>query len=242
MGRIIARRLAGRGAKVALFDVNEAGMQETVDGNDRLVAYRCDISSVPEIEARLAEVEQDLGAVDHLVHAAALMPGHQLMDQDHASLERLFRINFFGTVYMVKAVLPGMLARNSGRVIVFGSVAGHALVPRMGGYCATKSAVNTYMEVLQNELRNSAVNIHLVCPPAVNTPLVDQTLATDTPGSIIEAKKAGRLSDPEKIVDAIDRGVAKNKAIIYPGEARLLLLWHALFPGLWWKTVLNFER
>jgi short-subunit dehydrogenase len=112
----------------------------------------------------------------------------------------------------------------------------------MGGYCATKSAVNTYMEVLQNELRNSGVRVHLVCPPAVNTPLIDQTLATDSPGSIIEAKKSGRLSDPEKIVDAIEKGVQKGKDIIYPGEARLLMLWHTLFPRLWWKVVLKFEK
>ena len=112
----------------------------------------------------------------------------------------------------------------------------------MGAYCATKSAVNTYMEVLQNEIRGSGVHAHLVCPPAVNTPLIDQTLATDAPGSILESKKSGRLADPQKIVDAIDKGVAKNKDIIYPGEAKLLLLWHALFPGLWWKVVLKFEK
>ena len=61
--------------------------------------------------------------------------------------------------------------------IAFGSIAGHALVPNMGAYCATKSAVNTYMEVLHNELRHTNINIHLVCPPAVNAPLIDQTLS-----------------------------------------------------------------
>ena len=51
-----------------------------------------------------------------------------------------------------------------------------------------------------------------------------------------------RLADPEKIVDAIDKGVASGKAVIFPGEARLLYLWHALFPRLWWKTVLHYEK
>jgi short-subunit dehydrogenase len=112
----------------------------------------------------------------------------------------------------------------------------------MGGYCATKAAVNAYIEVLQNELRRSGVRAHLVCPPAVNTPLVDQTIATDSPGSIIEARKNGRLADPEKIVDAIEKGVAKDRDIIYPGEAKLLYLWRALLPRLWWKTVMHFEK
>ena len=76
----------------------------------------------------------------------------------------------------------------------------------------------------------------------MNTPLIDQTIATDTPGSILEAKKTGRLADPEKMIDAIEKGVRKDKDIIYPQEAKLLYLWRALLPKLWWKTVMNFEK
>jgi NAD(P)-dependent dehydrogenase (short-subunit alcohol dehydrogenase family) len=242
MGQIIARRLAADGARVAIFDVNDEGLQATAAEADTITAFHCDISSLEEVEARVAEVVQTLGAIDLLVHAAALMPSHKLLDHSHEGMERLFRINYFGTTYMVRAVLPAMLARKSGRIIAFGSIAGIALVPKMGAYCATKAAVNAYMEVLQNEIRGSGVHAHLVCPPAVNTALIDQTLATDSPGSIVEARKNGRLADPEKIVSAIEKGVAKNRDIIYPGEARLLYLWRALFPGLWWKTVMHFEK
>ena len=242
MGRIIALRLAARGAKVAIFDVNEEGLEETVSMASGISSWRCDISSIEDVEAKVAEVASALGPIDHLVHAAALMPSHQLMNETHESMERLFRINYFGTTYLVKTALPAMIKRKSGRIIIFGSVAGHALVPHMGAYCATKAAVNTYVEVLQNEIRDTGVNVHLVCPPAVNTPLIDQSLETDSAGSMREAKESGRLADPEKIVDAIDKGVAKNKDIIYPGEARLLMLWHALFPKLWWKVVLKFEK
>ena len=241
MGRIMALRLARQGARVAIFDLNEQGLEETAAAFDAITPFRCDISDPEEIERRVQEVNEQLGPIDTLVHAAALMPGHRLTDETHESMERLFRINYFGTTYMIKAVLPAMLERKSGRIIAFGSIAGVALVPKMGAYCATKAAVNAYVEVLQNELKASGVRVHLVCPPAVNTPLVDQTLATDAPGSILESKKSGRLSDPEKIVDAIEKGVRKNRDIIYPGEARLLYLWRALFPGLWWKTVLKFE-
>jgi NAD(P)-dependent dehydrogenase (short-subunit alcohol dehydrogenase family) len=242
MGRICALRLAKQGARVAIFDLNEEGLAATVAEEPSIISFRCDISKLEEVQRQVEAVESQLGPVDHLVHAAALMPGHALVDHTPEKLEFLFQVNFFGTVYMIKTLLPGMMARNSGRMIVFGSIAGHAFVPKMGGYCATKAAVNTYVECLLNETRDSAVNIHLVCPPAVNTPLVDQTISTDTPGSIIEAKKNNRLADPEKIVDAIEKGVAKNRDVIYPGEARLLLYWKTLFPKLWWKTVLSFEK
>ena len=242
MGQIIARRLAQQGAKVAIFDVNEQGLRDTAAEQDNITGFRCDISSLEDVESRVAEVAATVGPIDLLVHAAALMPSHKLIDHSHEGMEKLFRINYFGTTYIVRAVLPAMLERGNGRIIAFGSIAGTALVPKMGGYCATKAAVNAYMEVLQNEIRDSGVRAHLVCPPAVNTPLMDQTLATDSPGSIIEAKEKGRLADPEKIVDAIEKGVKKDRDIIYPGEARLLYLWRALLPRLWWKVVMNFEK
>jgi NAD(P)-dependent dehydrogenase (short-subunit alcohol dehydrogenase family) len=242
MGQITARRLARQGAKVAIFDVNDKGLQDTAAESDNITAFRCDISNLQEVEAKVAEVTTALGPVELLVHAAALMPGHALIDHTHEDMERLFRINYFGTTYMVRAVLPAMMERGRGRMIVFGSIAGVALVPKMGAYCATKAAVNAYIEVLQNEIRKSGVRVHLVCPPAVNTPLVDQTMATDTPGSIVEAKKSGRLGDPEEMIDAIEKGVKKDRDIIYPKEAKMLYLWRALLPKLWWKVVMNFEK
>lgn len=242
MGQIAARRLAAQGAKVAIFDVNEEALAATAAEADNITAFRCDISNLSEVEAKVAEVEQSLGPVDLLLHAAALMPSFQLSEHTHDNMERLFRINYFGTTYMVRAVLPAMTARGTGRIVTFGSIAGVAPVPKMGAYCATKAAVNVYMEVLQNEIRNTGVRAHLVCPPAVNTPLVDQTINTDTPGSILEAKKSGRLADPEKMIDAIEKGLRKDKDIIYPGEARFLYFWRALLPSLWWKTVMRFEK
>lgn len=242
MGQIYARRLASQGAKVAIFDVNQQGLDDTAAASDQITAFHCDISSLEDVNTKVAQVAKQLGPVDVLIHAAALMPAHTLAEHTHEGMETLFRVNYFGTTYMVRAVLPSMVERQTGRIIAFGSIAGIALVPKMGAYCATKAAVNAYIEVLQNEIRDTGVRAHLVCPPAVNTPLMDQTLNSDTPGSMKESKEKGRLADPEKIIDAIEKGVAKDKDIIYPGEAKFLYLWRALAPKLWWKTVMNFEK
>jgi len=242
MGRIIALRLAGRGARVAAFDLNEEGLARLAAASPNITPFRCDIADRSAVDGMLGRVAAELGTVELLVHAAALMPSHRLIDETDESLQRLFGINFFGTTHMVRAVLPAMLERGRGRIVCFGSVAGTALVPKMGAYCATKAAVNAWAEVLQNEIRSTGVRLHLVCPPAVNTPLIEQTVATDTPGSIVNARQTGRLADPEKIIDAIEKGVARDRDIIYPGEARLLYLWRALLPRLWWKTVMSFEK
>lgn len=242
MGRIFAQRLAGQGAVVAAVDLNEAGLGELANSGGAVHPFRCDISDLEDIRACIAAIESRLGQVEHLVHAAALMPAHALKDHSIEQVEFLFRVNFFGTVYMIKTLLPGMLDRGGGSMVLFGSIAGVALVPKMGVYCATKSAVNSYVECLQNEIRGSGVKVHLVCPPAVNTPLIDQTIDTDAPGSIREARQSGRLADPEKIVSAVEKGVARGKDIIYPGEAWWLMVWKTLLPRLWWRTVLSFEK
>ena len=109
---------------------------------------------------------------------------------------------------------------------------------RMAGFGQPVAVISNSSSKLIEPIR---VAVGTTRGSAVNTPLIDQTIATDSPGSIIESKKSGRLADPEKIIDAIDKGVAKGKWVIYPGEARLLMLWHTRFPGLWWKTVLKFE-
>ena len=242
MGRIIALRLARAGARVAIFDLDAAGMAAVAAEVDGIQTYSCDIACAQQVQEGVAEVTAQWGQVDQLVHAAALMPSHALKDHDTDAVLRLLAVNFAGTLHIVKAVLPQMLARDCGQIIVFGSVAGLAMLPKMGAYCASKAAVNVYVETLHYELAATGVSAHLVCPAAVNTPLIEQSLATDTPASLVDAQAAGRLADPEKIIDALEKGVAKGKAVVYPGEARWLQLWHALFPRLWWRALLYFEK
>lgn len=242
MGRVIALRLANQGTKVAIFDLNDEGLASTAAESANITAYRCDIAKQEEVEQQVAQVVTDLGPIDRMVHAAALMPSRSLQHHAPEDIMRLTQVNYAGTLYMIHSVLGDMLARNSGELVIFGSIAGQALVPRLGAYCATKAAVNSYVECLINELAHTPLRIFLVCPPAVNTPLVDQTMEIDTPGSLIEAKKSGRLASPDSVVDAIDKGMEKNRNIIYPGEARWLYLLHALAPKLWWKMVMYFEK
>ena len=95
MGRIIARRLAERGARVAIFDVNAAGMAETAGDRDRITPYHCDISDSAIVSDVVNRVAAELGPVDLLAHAAALMPSHKLADETNEGMERLFQINYF---------------------------------------------------------------------------------------------------------------------------------------------------
>ncbi|MCB1631563.1 MAG: SDR family oxidoreductase [Pseudomonadales bacterium] len=242
MGRISALRLAASGAQVAILDMNEAALAETAARFPNIRALRCNVADQEQVQACVAAVERDLGAIDRLTHAAGIMPSHTVMDTTFEQAQRLIEVNYYGTLHMIGAVVPAMLARNRGDVILFGSVSATALTPHLGAYAASKAAVNVIGETLANELGHTALRIAVVMPPAVNTPLMQQSLATDAAQALREANTSGRLNDPEKIVDQIETAFERGRKAIYPGEAKLLEIWHTLAPRSWWKTVLKYEK
>jgi NAD(P)-dependent dehydrogenase (short-subunit alcohol dehydrogenase family) len=241
MGRICALRLAQQGIKVAVFDMDEAGMKETASSADNIYCFKCDVANSEEVVTNVRQVIDQLGPIDRLTHAAAIMPSRAIINEDVASVNRMMNINFGGTLNLVTAVLPAMLARNSGEIVLFGSVIGEAMLPNLGAYSASKAAVNVYGETLAWELDKTGINVHVVYPSGVDTPLVDQAMQQDVPKSIAYGKDNGQLSKPEDIIDAIDEGIKKGRKRIYPCGSRKLSLWHSLMPKLWWKVMLKFQ-
>ena len=242
MGRICALRMAKQGMQVAIFDMNEAGMEETAAHSDNIHCFKCDVSNWDSVQTKVKLVIDKLGPIDRLVHAAAILPSRTLVNDEAENVIRMMNIDFGGTVHIVKAILASMLARDSGEMILFGSVAGESMLPNLGSYCASKAAVNVYAETLAWELHKTGVNVHVIYPSGVDTPLVEQALVVDVPKSIARGKESGKLSDPEDIVDAIEQGIAKGQKRIYPCGSRKFSLWHALMPNLWWKVLLKFEE
>ena len=153
------------------------------------------------------------------------------------------RVNYDGTVNLVYATLPAMIARGRGDLIVFSSVAAHALAPSLGAYCATKAAVNAFVEVLINENAASDVRIHLTCPPLVDTPLLQQAFDTTPPRWLQKGLDRKIAARPEDVVDAIERAIERGQTISYPGTmAKGLYGMRRLAPGLLWKLLLREER
>lgn len=241
MGQLSATRLAEQGVRVAAVDLNEEGLKETASRSSNITTFTCDVSDAQQVEAMVAAVREQLGPIDRLTHAAAIMPGGALLDMPSERINRMMAINYGGTVNVSKAVLPGMLERGSGDMILFGSMAGDVLTHNLGAYSATKSATNTYAEILYRENKDSGIRFLLVCPPAVNTPLVNQALEGG-PKSLRQSREAGRLSPPEKILDAIEQALEKGKWVVRPGEAAVLTWIRRLAPGLLWRLMEKSNR
>lgn len=238
MGRITVRQLTKQGAQVAVLDMNEAALAELAAENSRIHPFKCDVSDNADVARVVEAVESTVGPIDRVVHCAAIMPNHRLLDMAPEAVMRLMNINYGGTVNIVLNTLPRLLARRSGDLVVYGSLAGYVPATNIGAYNASKAATVAFMEVLMRENANQGVRMLLVNPPAVNTPLIQQALDTAGPKNLRDAHAKGRLADPDFIVSETEKALEKGTQILFPGaEAKILSIWRRIAPGLLWKAI-----
>lgn len=236
MGRLAARRLAATGARVAAVDVNEEGLAETARGQDGIRAYAADVTDARAVAGLVERVESELGPIDRVMNAAAIMPTGRLLDQDVDLIRRIMDINYAGTVAVCQAALPRMLARGRGDLVNFASVAGWLPTLHFGAYNASKFAVVAYTEVLAHENAKQGVRFACVCPPPVATPLLEQ------------AKSRPRILDevppirPEAVLDAIERDLERGRLMVFPDRnAWASVFFRRLLPAVTWKQIHRIE-
>ena len=236
MGRLAARRLASGGAAVAALDVNETGLRETRGDDARIQAYPTDVTDARAIADTVRRIESELGPIDRVMNAAAIMPTDRLLAQDADLVNRIMAINYGGTVNVTYAVLPGMIERRSGDLVNFASVAGWMPALHFGAYNASKFAVVAFTEVLAHESRGSGVRFACVCPPPVATPLLDQAKS--------QPKVLSQLPpiQPETVLDAIERDLERGKLMVYPDRNAAITVWlRRHLPGLLWRNIHRVE-
>lgn len=225
MGRLLAERLAGRGVHVHALDRDAEGLTALADGTGGIEPHPVDVTAAEGLEAVLKPLAP---TTDLLVTAAAVGHTGRLEETAVSTFSRLITINYLGTVNTVAAILPAMTQRRRGRIVIFASMAGWVPAAGVGPYCATKSAVLTYAEVLRDETAASGIKVTCVCPPAVDTPLLD---------AMPEFKSgSSRLAKPlsaATVIDAIEEAVSRDRFWVFP-DSLSKVLWRArrFTPGL----------
>ncbi|MBF6333907.1 SDR family NAD(P)-dependent oxidoreductase [Nocardia transvalensis] len=239
MGRIVAQRLAAAGYRVAAVDLNETGLAETARHSPNTSTYVCDVSDTDAVQATVEKVRADLGQIDHVVHAAGFARVGGTLTQDISEVRRLIEVNYLGTVNVCQAVIPAMRNAGSGTVVLFASMAGWLSSPGLAAYAASKFAVIGYVDALYQELHGSGVRLLCVCPPHVETPFLEGVRAVDP------AVLAGRSGmSPEKVVDAMEKALAKSKMPLYifPGQAHVMVLARRFTPNLLRKQIIRLVK
>lgn len=238
MGKISTKRLAADGIHVAAVDVNEEGLNELKQESNNISVFPCDLSDTKAVQEMVRQVQVEVGSIDRVTNAGGIMPFGKVADLSADSINQLMRINYEGTVNITTSVLPSMLEKNSGQIILFGSIAGTCPEVNMSAYCASKAAVNMYGEILAKELEETNIRVLLVCPAITDTPLMRFVDETDAPESIKKSVQKGVLNDPEDVVTAIENDLLTDKVVCYPTpDALYAIRIRRFFPNYWWKLI-----
>src|SRR5262249_24293330 len=173
IGRQLALTLAGEGAAVAALDLRTEPLQalEAELSGKPMGWAVADITDRAALDAAVAKLSERLGPVDLLIASAGVGIEPSALDFHAADFETIIRVNLIGVANSIAAVLPGMLARKSGHLVVMSSLASYRGLPLMAAYCASKSGVNALMDALRVELRSSGIVTTTICPGWIRTPL-----------------------------------------------------------------------
>jgi NAD(P)-dependent dehydrogenase (short-subunit alcohol dehydrogenase family) len=205
IGRGIALEAAGRGARVAIADVNDARLAETLAelqaiGTDS-IAVHCDVTSDAEVDALRDEVIERWGHVDLLCNnagVAVMGPAERVLMEDW---EWILQINVLGIVRMVRAFVPGMLERGTGHVVNTASVAGiWAYTWDAAPYITSKFAAYGLSEALARRLHPHGVGVSVLCPGLVTTNLGENARFSGVP----EGQEGQWLYFPPEMLDPVE--------------------------------------
>jgi 2-dehydro-3-deoxy-L-rhamnonate dehydrogenase (NAD+) len=171
IGAGIARRLAAEGARLSLWDVDEAGLGRS--GAAHTVTL--DVTDADAVQRAAEATAAALGKIDILVASAGITgPNHPAWEYPVAAWDRVIDINLNGVFYCCHAVVPFMLANGYGRIVNIASIAGKEGNPNASAYSASKAGVIGLTKSLGKELAATEVRVNCVTPAAVKTPIFEQ--------------------------------------------------------------------
>jgi short-subunit dehydrogenase len=235
IGRQVALEALRRGARVAAVDLNETTLTETAtmaDAGDRVSTHVLNIADRAGVAALPSAVTDRFGSVDGLIHCAGIIqPFARVKDLDDATIERVFAVNWWGTLYLTRAFLPVLLARPEGHIVNVSSMGGFLPVPGQTIYGASKAAVKLLTEGLHSECAGTNVHVTVVFPGAVATNITANS-GVDVPISGADAEAmASRTMPADKAARIILDGMERNAyRVLVGGDAKLMDRLYRLSP------------
>ena len=251
IGRALANELAQRGAHLALSDIDDAGLAETVaqcEGRGvKITSHHVDVSDRAAVEAWAEQVVADHGKVNLIVNNAGVALGATIESVSYEDFEWLFDINFWGVVYGTKAFLPYLKASGEGHVVNLSSVFGLISVPSQSAYNAAKFAVRGFSDALRMELEieGAPVSVTTIHPGGIKTNIaknarIDPSLEkmTGDPEKARRDFEKAFVTSPEKAARQILAAVQRDRrrALIGP-DAKAIDFVSRLPAGLYQRIV-----
>lgn len=247
IGRALALTLKQNGASLALSDIDENGLAETLDllgeRTNQIMHDRLDVSDASAIPLYADKVKAALGSADYVFNVAGIARVGTFEHSPLSSLETVMNVNFYGVVRMSKAFLE-QLKETRGGLVNISSIFGIIGFPGQADYCASKFAVRGFSETLAQEMENYGVSVSCVHPGGVATNIARNAVMDKNPlpSKTREEMDAGfdaaAITSAEKAADIILRGTAKKRRRIIVGkDASSVQIISRLFPSTYAKIM-----
>lgn len=233
IGVHVARALAREGVNLALAARSAEGLDrvrtEVTGMGVKAVSIPTDVSDRGQLEGLVDQAEAELGPPDILVNNAGIEAPHAYQDYPPEEIEALITINLLAPMLLTRLVLPGMLERRRGHIVVMASLAGKGAFPYEVPYSASKAGLVKFVHTLRSELIDEPVSCSAVCPGFVSEEGMYQRFLEEAK---ISAPKALGTSTPEKVADAVIKAIRKDATELFvnPSPMRPLTVFQEIFP------------
>lgn len=241
IGRALSLGMTKRGAQVVVSDIDEAAaMRVAAECGSTARGCRLDVRDADAVRAAVTQVTAGMGRLDYVFNNAGMGVGGEVDEIPLAAWERIIDVNLRGVMYGVIAAYPVMVKQGFGHIVNTASMAGLGPAPLLTPYAMTKHAVVGLSISLRIEAAARGVKVSVLCPAAIETPLLDTEGHADLPKPLwvpnirrFLTRLAGPPYPVEKFADEALAAIERNEGVIViPARARLGWRLGRLSPGL----------
>ena len=232
IGLALAKALAQQGVGLCLLARDIPKLQKaqaevaalTIHKNQKVEIISCDATDYQDLNQKLERWMETVGVPDLVIISAGVTYPGYFQELDVEIFRWLMNVNYFGTLHVIKVLIPHMIDRGSGTIVNISSQAGFAGVFGYSAYGPSKYAVRGLSDVLRSEMKPLGINFHIVFPPDTETPQLrfEEKLK---PHETKALAGASSVLSADQVAEAIIKGIEKGKYVIIPGfEGKLIYL------------------
>lgn len=243
IGLEAAKQLAAHGAHILVFNrtapdsflwqIEEARRSP----NQRVAHYQLDVADRDSVQVTIARAVHEFGPPDIFINMAGIGGLAEFAEMKFEMFDRLIKINLYGSRNVVEAVLPFMLSRGRGQIVLVSSMGGIVPVYGYTAYGTSKFALVGFAQCLRYELKPRGIDVSCFCPGEVDTPALAAERAATHPAAVAIKKIGGTIS-AEHAAQGLLKGMQGRTFMIVPGVKSRITYWAYRLTPLWlWNTV-----
>ncbi|PFM60446.1 oxidoreductase [Bacillus cereus] len=221
IGKSLSIQLANKGLFVIIADINETAGQEVVNyirnNNQHARFENLNVTNAESVEKLINNIYNEFGRIDYMFNNAGIAMYGEVLDMSLNDWKRIIEINLLGVIYGTQAAYKHMKTQGFGHIINTASATGLGPAPLCAAYATTKHAIVGLTTSLHYEAEEYGVNVSVLCPTFVDTPIFEKSIAINmNKDHIMKQLKTNKPISADKFAEIALKSIHKNKLVICP--------------------------